>query len=45
MNWIMVAAGVLMFGAASWESSGGNFKLAIIYGCYSIANFTLATLK
>lgn len=45
MNWIMVAAGILMLGAMTWELMFGNPKLAGIYLSYGVANFILATMK
>jgi len=45
MNPLMACAGVLMFGAAIYEALRGGMKMAIVYGCYAIANFVLGSIK
>lgn len=44
MNWFVFAAGVLYVGGTAVEVWKGNFPLAAVFACYSIANFILCRM-
>ena len=44
-NWFVALAGVLYVGGTMAELFNGNYKLAIVFACYALANFVLAKLS